>query len=149
MEIRFRDTHADRIKTDLGRYPGARKEARRPGHPRARSPSQRPSARAHRAKANLPAPKAARLLYPTAGMLPAAHLLLIGIGAGETSGDTWRKTGARARKEAAAIGANEFALLFAPEKDPESAAGAIVEGALLASYQFNKYRSNCKPADGS
>jgi leucyl aminopeptidase len=38
--------------------------------------------------------------------------------------------------------------LFAPDKDPENAAGAWVEGALLASYQFNKYRSNSRaPAE--
>ena len=43
------------------------------------------------------------LLYPTAGLLPAAQILLIGLGGGaEITGDTWRKAGARARKEAAA-----------------------------------------------
>ena len=42
-------------------------------------------------------------------MLPAAQILLIGIGAGgHDLDDTWRKTGARARKEAAAIGAGEI-----------------------------------------
>jgi leucyl aminopeptidase len=77
-------------------------------------------------------------------MLAAAHILLTGMGS-EESTDTWRKTGARARKEAAAIGAADFAVQFAPDKSPEDAAGAIVEGAQLASYQFNKYRSNSKP----
>ncbi|MBM4297327.1 MAG: leucyl aminopeptidase, partial [Deltaproteobacteria bacterium] len=59
-----------------------------------------------------------------------------------------RKVGARVRKEAAAIGAKESAILFAPKKDPDATAGAIVEGALLAAYQFNKYRSHSKAAEG-
>src|SRR5262249_32288793 len=63
----------------------------------------------------------------------------------EVNADSWRKAGARARKEAAALGAEEFVFFFAPEKDTEAAAEAVAEGALLASYQFNKYRSDSKP----
>jgi leucyl aminopeptidase len=86
------------------------------------------------------------LLYPTSGMLRSSHLLLVGMGeAKDIDTDTWRKAAARARKEAASIGAEEVAIFFAPERNPENAAGAIVEGMLLASYQFNKYRSNSKP----
>ena len=40
------------------------------------------------------------------------------------------------------VGAQEIAVFFAPDKDPDGAAGAVVEGAMLASYRFNKYRSN-------
>ena len=73
-------------------------------------------------------------------------MLLIGLGSeGEIVSDTWRKIAARARKEASALGAEEMALLFAPGKDMEAMAGVIVEGVQLASYQFNKYRSNAKP----
>ena len=70
------------------------------------------------------------LLYTSAGLLPAAQLLLVGIGGeSEIANDTWRKTGARARREAAAIGAEDVALFFAPGKNAESAAAALVEGA--------------------
>jgi leucyl aminopeptidase len=82
-------------------------------------------------------------------MLPAAQLMLIGLGSeAEISSDTWRKIAARARKEAAALGAEEMAFLFAPGKDQDAMAGVVVEGVLLASYQFTKYRSNSKaPAE--
>ena len=53
-------------------------------------------------------------------------LLLIGLGGGaEITGDTWRKTGARARREAAALGAEEIAILFSPDKDSTTAGGRI------------------------
>ena len=87
------------------------------------------------------------LLYTTSGMLPAANLLLIGMGkAEEIDTDSWRKAGARARREAFGLGAGEIAFFFSPDKEPESAAGAIVEGIALASYQFSRYRSEQKPS---
>ncbi len=87
------------------------------------------------------------LLHATAGMHSALHVLLVGIGKeSEIEADTWRKAGARAKKEAAGLGVEEVAFLFSPDRDEAAAAGAIVEGALLASYQFNKYRSNSRPA---
>jgi leucyl aminopeptidase len=83
------------------------------------------------------------LVYDTAGVLPASHLLLAGLGkTNDVDSDAWRKVGGRAWREAFTIGAEEIAFFFAPDKDPEDAAGAVVEGALLASYRFNKYRSN-------
>jgi leucyl aminopeptidase len=86
------------------------------------------------------------LSYSTAGTLPASHLLLVGFGkANDVNSDTWRRAGARARKEASVVGAQEIAVFFAPDKDPDGAAGAVVEGAMLASYRFNKYRSNSNP----
>ena len=45
------------------------------------------------------------------------------------------------------MGAQEIAFFFAPDKDPDDAAGAVVEGATLASYRFNKYRSNSSDRD--
>src|SRR5215471_9974680 len=85
------------------------------------------------------------LLHPTAGMLPASQLLLVGMGNGfENPLDGWRRAGARARKEAASQGVQEIAVFFSPDKDADSAAAALIEGALLAGYQFTKYRSNSK-----
>jgi hypothetical protein len=72
---------------------------------------------------------------------------LIGVGAADITSDTWRNTGARAR-EATAIGAGEIRNLVRAGQRSDNAAGALVEGALLASYQFNKYRSNSRaPAE--
>ena len=146
MDIRFRDASVDRIKTDLLVIPVREKnlhdatlrilDRRLNGHLRTRLE-----------KSKFTGAEGAALLYPTAGNLPAEQILLIGLGNDE-SVDTWRKAGARGRKESGAAGARDWAIYFAAETNPASAAGAIVEGALLASYQFNKYRSNTKaPAE--
>jgi len=145
MEIRFRDSACDRIKSDLVVIPVREKRLDDPAI-RALDRGLKGHLRARIGKTNFTGADGSILLHPTGDALPAACLLLVGIGGGDTGSDTWRKAGAKVRKEAAAIGANEFAMLFAPENDPESAAGAIVEGAALAGYQFNKYRSNGKPA---
>jgi leucyl aminopeptidase len=146
MEIRFRDTSAERIKTGLLVIPVHEK---RLDGPEIRALDRRLNghlrARIHKSK--FTGAEGTTLLYTTAGLLPAAQLLLVGTGGeAEIATDAWRKTGARARREAVAIGADEVALLFAPGKNPDSAAAAVVEGALLAAYQFNKYRLNAKPA---
>jgi len=147
MEIRFRDTQVDRIKTDLLVIPVREKKLDDPAL-RALDRRLKGHLRGRIGKSNFTGADGSTLLYATAGTLPAGQILLIGLGGDETTADGWRKAGARARKEAAAIGAGEIAILFASDKEPESAAGAIVEGALLASYQFNKYRSNAKaPAE--
>jgi leucyl aminopeptidase len=83
------------------------------------------------------------LLYSTAGAVPARHILLLGFGKEQVL-DTWRQSAARARREASAIGAGDIAFFFAPDKQIEQSAGAIVEGTLLAAYQFNRYRSSPK-----
>jgi len=147
MEIRFRDIQLDRIKTDLLVIPVRDNKL---DDPRLRALDRILQGHLRRriAKSKFTGAEGSALLYGTAGTLPAGQILLIGRGDDETASDGWRKVGARARKEAGAIGAGEFSILFAPDKDPESAAGAIAEGALLASYQFNKYRSNAKsPAE--
>ena len=79
---------------------------------------------------------------------PRHKFLLIGVGAADiTSTPGARPAHGRVRKPPP-IGAGEIAILFAPDRDPDNAAGAFVEGALLASYQFNKYRSNSRaPAE--
>jgi len=143
MEIRFRDTQVDRIKTDLLVIPVREKKLDDPAL-RALDRRLKGHLRGRIDKSKFTGADGSALLYTTAASLPAGQILLIGIGRDEITADSWRKAGARARKEATAIGAGELAILFAPDRDPESAAGAIVEGALLASYQFNKYRSNAK-----
>ena len=100
MEIRFRDTSADRIKSDLVVIPVRDKRLDDPVI-RALDRRLKGHLRARISKSNFTGAEGSTLLHPTAGLLPAAYLLLIGIGAGDTSADTWRKAGAKARKEAA------------------------------------------------
>jgi leucyl aminopeptidase len=146
MEIRFRDGSAERIKTGLLVVP-VRENRLEEAQLRALNRSLGGNLRGRIEKTRFTGAEGSTLHYTSAGFLPAAQLLLIGLGhEAELASETWRKTGARARKEAAAIGAEDMALLFAPEKNSESAAAALVEGVLFAGYQFNKYRSNAKPA---
>ncbi|MFQ5542382.1 MAG: M17 family peptidase N-terminal domain-containing protein, partial [Candidatus Binatia bacterium] len=87
------------------------------------------------------------LIHPTAGRIPASHVLLLGMGKGrEIEIDSWRKAGARAKKEAGRVGGEEIAFFLFPDRRPEATVGAIVEGTLLASYQFDKYRSESYPS---
>jgi leucyl aminopeptidase len=146
MEVKFRDIGVERIRTDLLVLPVMENRVedstlrlldRRLGGGLSRRIK----------KSRFTGAEGTSLLHATGGALPAAYLLLVGMGKGEEIElDSWRKAAARARKEAGAIGAEEIALHFIPNREPETAVGAVVEGVLLASYQFNKYRSNSKPA---
>ena len=145
MDIRFRDASAERMRTGLLVIPVREKKLDEP-EIRALDRALRGNLRARIQKSKFTGAEGGSLLYTSAGFLPAVQLMLIGIGGeSEIAADTWRKTGARARREAAAIGAEDVALFFAPDKNAEAAAAAVVEGAQLAAYQFNKYRSNAKP----
>lgn len=146
MEIRFRDTSPERLRTGLLVVPVREKKLDEP-EIRALDRRLNGNLRARLRDSKFTGAEGATLLYTTSGLLPAAQLLLIGAGGeAEVAPDTWRKIGARARREAAANGVEEIGIFFAPGKNSESAAGAVCEGALLAGYQFNKYRSNSKPA---
>ena len=148
MDVKFRDASVERIKTDLLVIPVREKKLDEP-YIRALDRRVNGNLRARLQKSKFTGAEGSTFLYASGGALPAAQLLLIGLGGGAQIGsDTWRKTGARARKEAAAAGAEDLAIFFSPDKDSEAAAGATVEGALLAGYQFSKYRSNAKsPAE--
>ena len=145
MEVKFQDQHPDRLKTGLLALPVKEKRLDEPVL--RRLDRQLRGGLAERIKkSQFTGAEGSSLLYSTAGRMPAANLLLIGLGkAEEINADSWRKAGARARKEAAGLGAEEIVFFFSPDKEPELAAGAIVEGNMLASYQFNKYRSERKP----
>jgi leucyl aminopeptidase len=146
MDIRFRDTNAAAIKTDLLVIPALEKKLDE-AVLRALDRHLRGQLRKRIEKSKFTGAEGSSLLYSTAGLLPAAQILLLGLGGeAEISTDTRRRMAARARKEAATIGAEDMAVFMAPGKDDESAAAAIAEGVLLASYQFTKYRSNSKTA---
>lgn len=146
MEVRFRDASPERIKTGLLVIPVREKKMNDP-EIRTLDRSLRGNLRARIQKAKFLGAEGSALLYTSAGFLPAGQLLLIGMGSDSEIGlETWRKTGARARREAAAIGAEDVAIFFVSDRNGERAVGALVEGAQLAAYQFNKYRTNNKPA---
>jgi leucyl aminopeptidase len=145
MEIKFQDQNPERIKTGLLAIPV--KEGRLDDPTLRRLDRLLHGGLAERIKrTRFTGAEASALAYSTAGRIAPVDLLLIGLGKAEEIGaDSWRKAGARAHKEASALGLEEFAFVFPPERDAEVVAGAIAEGALLASYQFHKYRSNGKP----
>ena len=141
MEISFRDASCDKIRTDLLVVPVLEKPFDEP-QLRTLDRHLRGKLQQRTVNSNFTGAEGSSLSYPTSGLVPAAHLLLIGIGNGKNfEPHTWRKLAAQARKEAAAIGAKDIAIYFAPSNDPELAAEAIVDGVLLGSYQFGKYRS--------
>jgi len=146
MEVKFRDIRIDAIKTDLLVLPIAEKELdQSPLYVLDRRVKGKLRERIERSR--FTGSEGSTLLFSTAGSLPFSNILLLGMGKGrEVEPDTWRRAAARARKEASAIGAAEIAFYFNPTTDAADAAGAVAEGVLLASYQFNKYRSNSKPA---
>ncbi len=146
MEVKFKDISPEKIKTDLLMLPVKEK---RVGEPVIRLLDRRLKGRLSEQikKSRFTGAEGSTLLHSTAGMLPALHLLLVGMGKeDEITIDSWRKAAARAKKEATGIGAEEIACFLFPDKGPEGTVRAIVEGTLLASYQFNKYRSDSKPS---
>ena len=141
MEVRFRDVTPEKISADLLILPVLENPLQDTLVGRLdRLMKGQLTARIQKAKYT--ASEGAVLLHATAGTMAAAHLLLVGLGkASECNLDTWRKIAARAKKEASALGAEELAFYLPQASDPAAIAPTIVEGLLLASYQFNKYRS--------
>jgi leucyl aminopeptidase len=145
MDVKFQDQYPERIKTALLVVPVTEKHLDGPSIRRLDRLLRGELAERIK-KSQFIGAEGSALLFSTAGRISAANLLLAGLGkAEEVSADSWRKAGARARKEAAALAAEEIAFYFSPDRDAELAAGAAVEGLLLASYQFNKYRSERRP----
>ena len=148
MEIKFRDINAENIRTDLLVLAVPEKQWEE-APLRALDRRLKGKLRERLQNSKFTGSEGSSLLLPTLGLLPSAHLLIIGSGgAKEMDSDSWRKSAARARKEAANLGASDIAFFFPDSEDAPAAGAAIIEGALLAAYQFNKYRSNGKPAQG-
>jgi len=145
METRFRDTGIDTIKSDLVVVPVHERKLEEPVI-RTLDRHLKGRLRERIEKSQFTGGEGSTLLHATGGALPAVHVLLVGLGKDtDLDAHVWRKAAARARKEAATLGARDIALYFAPAREPAAAASAIVEGVLLAAYQFNRYRSNSKP----
>src|SRR4029079_5341164 len=95
MEVRFRDSRIDRTKADLLLLPV---RAKRVDTPEVDALNRRLKGhlRAQIQRSKFTGAEGSALLYPSAGMLPANQILLIGIGsASESVLDSWRTAGAR------------------------------------------------------
>ena len=89
------------------------------------------------------------LLLHTQGRLPSRSLLLLGLGkADNVETETWRRVAGKAQREARNQGARHVTWFFAAELGYDDVLSAVVEGTLLSSYTFDKYKSekNGKPA---
>ena len=81
------------------------------------------------------------LSVPTLGKLPAKRILLVGVGEKGSGADAGRKAGATvARRTGSATKVATTVPQALKGKAPE-AAGAFVEGFLLAAYRFDRYKN--------
>jgi leucyl aminopeptidase len=142
MEIKLKDQSPDKIKTDLLTVPVNNEEGLKAPIIRLLDRRLKGKLSERIKRSRFTGSDGAVLLYPTEGMIPALNVFLVGLGKQHEIGvHSWRKAGARARNEAAKIFAEEMAFFLPPDGEPGPTVGAITEGAMLASYRFNKYRS--------
>jgi leucyl aminopeptidase len=104
-----------------------------------------------RARSADPAREGAVSIYQTHGELPAEVIAVLGVGACERPGvlaaDAWRRFGGRAIAVANAQRVRDLAISVATAADVATAeaTGAVIEGALLASYRLEGFKSS-RPA---
>lgn len=145
METRLREVDPAQVKTALLAVPvtdGSLEEGIAPSL----DGPLRGRLRALARKSGFAGRRGTSLLAATRGLLPADHVLLVGVGKQEEDGPqggvhAWRVAGAVAAREAGRLWADEAVFLL-PDRETEPAAGAVAEGALLNAYRFTKYRSN-------
>jgi hypothetical protein len=114
MEIRFKDIGPESLKTDLLVVPVSEKRLEETSI-RALDRRLKGKLQERIQKSKFAGTEGASLLYSTAGVLPAANLLLIGLGkASDVDAEVWRKSGARARREATALGLEDIGFFFSP-----------------------------------
>ena len=95
-------------------------------------------------KSGFTAKSGSSLLVATHGVMPAGHVLLVGLGKQDEDGapHAWRVAGAVAAREAGRIWVDEAVFMLPPDRQTGVVVGAVAEGALLSAYRFDKYRSN-------
>src|SRR6266545_5674998 len=85
---------------------------------------------------------------PTLGRLPAATLLLIGLGARDkVDAETLRRAGGTVVREARGAKRAVTTLPQALAGDEAAAVRAVTEAVLLAAYRFDKYKASVSDAD--
>ncbi len=142
MDIKFKDQSPEKLKTPLLAIPVKEQGLKDPViRVLDRHLKGRLSERIERSR--FTGAQGSTLLHHTDGKLPASHLLLLGMGKEpEIESHAWRKSAARAAKEAVGLWAQEIDFFLPPFGDASKISRPIAEGALLSSYQFNKYRSD-------
>ncbi|MBX9771170.1 MAG: leucyl aminopeptidase [Candidatus Obscuribacterales bacterium] len=92
---------------------------------------------------NFKASSSETLVLPTYGELPSKKLVLVGLGkTGDYTLQHARKLAANVARRFCLNGKTEKICFFVPSNDKdELLVQALVEGAILGSYSFNKYRS--------
>lgn len=142
MDIKFKDQSPEKLKTPLLAIPVKEQGLKDPViRALDRLLKGRLSERIERSR--FTGAQGSTLLYPTEGRLPASHLLLLGMGKEpEIESHAWRKSAARAAKEAIGLWAQEVDFFLPAFGEISKISGPIAEGALLSSYQFHKYRSD-------
>lgn len=105
-----------------------------------------------RARSAEPAREGQVSIYQTHGELPAEIIAVIGVGACQHAGvllaDAWRRFGGRAIAVANGQRVRDLAISIAsaaPGEPAVVATGAVIEGALLASYRLEGFKSS-RPA---
>jgi leucyl aminopeptidase len=79
--------------------------------------------------------------FPTLGRLPAAVLLLVGVGErAKVDAEVLRRAAAAVVRQGRGAGKAVTTLSQALPADPAAAVRAVTEGALLAAYRFDKYK---------
>jgi leucyl aminopeptidase len=82
------------------------------------------------------------LALPTLGRLPAATLLLVGLGErGEVDAEALRRAAGTVVRRAGGATTAATTVPQALPGDPAAAVRAVAEGALLAAYRFDKYKA--------
>jgi leucyl aminopeptidase len=81
------------------------------------------------------------LTIPTLGKLPATRLLLVGVGEKGAGGDAARKAGATVARRTGSSVKVATTVPQAIKGKAADAAGAFVEGYLLAAYRFDRYKN--------
>lgn len=86
-------------------------------------------------------PKRTAVLYPEG----APRTLAVGLGEREEAdAERFREVGARAAKRARELGAERLALLPPDSESPAATAAALVTGALLGAYRFDRFKSGAE-----
>src|SRR5690242_9976761 len=112
MDIKLQDQQPERIKTGLLAIPVREKRLDDPALRRL-DRHLGGGLQARIKQIQFTGAEGSAFVYGTGGRIGAATILLIGLGKAEEIGaDSWRKAGARARKEAAAQGAVDLAFFF-------------------------------------
>lgn len=145
MDIKLRDIGWERIKTDLLAVP-VTEESLKDQAIRRLNRLLGGKLAAHIKKSKFSGATDTNLFLSAEGSLPAANLLLLGMGKErEVELHTWRVLGATVVREAAKIWADDVSVLLPRGDELREVAGSLTEGAFLSRYKFTRYRSNNGP----